>query len=114
MGAKTPDAGIYREMEKPFPNVADAANAIDKFWDEVYALRVKHRIADVHLVIAVNAIGDTGNEGRIALNGHIGSQLNAESMIAYAIGMVQAERQQMIAELVSAKGKRIVKPHNRE
>ena len=99
----------YRELSEPFKNAEEANKAIQAFYEEVKAARIKHRIKDVHLVMGIGGLNASGTEGEMILSAHIGSEDRQESMLAYAFGVAQAERQQRIAEFLAGSIKKLKK-----
>lgn len=101
------DPAKYRELSKPFPNAKAAGNAVQAFWDEVQALREKHKIPDLLVVIAVNGLCEDGlAEGRVMLTVSCGAAMMEESLAAFALGEASARRQEITAELLARKGAR--------
>lgn len=90
----------YRKLCEPFPSAAAADEALDAFWLELYELRNKHKIPDLSVVAAVSATAESG-EATLMVDVHIGDQLRKESMLAWAFGQAQSERQAEIGRLVS-------------
>lgn len=101
MPEKKHDPGNYRKLSDP-RTIADTDAALSAFWDEFYELRNKHGLPDVYVVFRLPVIDDRGEEGVAMTRMTAGSEVYAESMIAWAFGMETAVRQERIAGL--AKG----------
>lgn len=86
---------LYRDLDKPFESPASANVAVQAFWDDVYALREKHRIPDILMVMRVPL-----DEGDSFVMMTAGNQLYAESMAAFGFGQATADRQQMISRVL--------------
>lgn len=72
----------YSEMSKPKTG-AEADAAIAAFYKEVSEARIRHKLADVHVIVRV--IVDVGNDDAAALSiAHMGAMQEAEGMCAYA------------------------------
>lgn len=98
------DPELYRRMSEPYADLDAANDAFNGFFKELYDLREKHRIADVHIVASVpimTADGETASLVRF----HIGDSMKAESMLAYAFGSEQAQRESEVLRML-AQGKR--------
>jgi len=101
------DEDLYAEMSIPFAD-GDAANkALEAFYNEVYELRKKHRLANV-LIVAQDAIHGSG---RFMSNTHFGSETEKESMAAWLLGKVQAERQDIIRRAMEQGMEQALKVH---
>jgi hypothetical protein len=101
------NARLYRELSQPFESVEKVNEAVEAFMGELRALREKHKIQDVHIVIAGTCLGaDVDEEGKREefpwmLTAHHGDQLKAESMAAYAFGRAAADRQEFVGKQTS-------------
>src|SRR4051794_20222631 len=71
--AKNP--GRYREASVPHEDIDKANEALSAFYDEVEALRTKHRIAQVQLTTQINYAGDNGEQSAYSVY-HIGDALH--------------------------------------
>ena len=47
------DSDNYHKLSKPFDGPAAAEAAVSAFWDEFYALRNKHKIADAYVIVSI-------------------------------------------------------------
>lgn len=94
------DPANYRNMAEPFASLDEANESIKRFYESVRELRNKFGIRDVLVVIASCAMSK-GREQEFMLSGMNGSELNEESMAAYAFGVAQSRRQSRIAEMLS-------------
>lgn len=105
------DPGNYRKLLEPVPQ-AEMEKRCQAFMEELYQLRNKHGIQDVHCIVCATVLGESdGLEGTVMLNCHFGDTMFAESMTAWALGQEQAKRQEAIAALLTrgggiSKGKR--------
>lgn len=93
------DPKLYRQMEVPFSSQEEASKASQAFANELKELRQKHRMRDVAYT-AMFAYESNEGEADAIVSGHFGNSLNAEAMLAYALGAVQSERQAHIGELL--------------
>ncbi len=93
-----PNEPRYFKCAAPFPTRDEAEKAIVAFLDEVEALREKHQIADVAVVIK-DAAEDAGS---FMIDGFWGNALEQETILAWAFGKAQVERQDRIAEFIAA------------
>lgn len=105
MAERTHDPATYRKMQEPFGSPETANAALQAFFDDVKAARVKHHIADVLLVINVNVVYPSG-EGQALTCSMIGDELRGEPMAAYAHGAMAAEHREMMNTLLSGKALR--------
>lgn len=99
------DPDLYRRMSAPFLGNEEANAALDAFFEELSVIREKHRIGNVHTIVAVSALDREGQEGELISRLHLGDGLKAEAMTAYAYGSEQAERENLIVHMI-AQGKR--------
>ena len=86
------DNAMYAEMLKPHESAAKANEALEKFYDELYELRCKYKLADV-AVIVQDSVADSGPFLWSAHCGNIDSQ---EVMAAWHLGQMQADRQDRV------------------
>lgn len=93
----------YREMSEPYPNYEEASKAIDAFYDELTALRAKHRIADVYFVMSTSYALSDGDQTNAMVIGHLGDSLKKLQMAAYGYGTAQEEHRATIEQLASGK-----------
>jgi hypothetical protein len=107
------DKNNYLAMSAPFANAGEADKAISAFSDELYVLRNKYRIRDVHTIVSVSIVGDGGKTGDIITHGHFGDTLHSESMCAWAYGNAAAERQEAVAALVRSAGNSVKRQKDR-
>ena len=90
----------YRKMSEPFPNVGEVNEANKAFFKDLYDLRNKHHIRDIHVVVSGSYLSaDNTEELDYVLNLHIGDSMKAEAMAAWALGKVQADRQEMVERM---------------
>ena len=76
---------------------AECEASVSGFFDELYALREKHKIADINLTCRV-----VTEDGDAMLTGHIGDIEKGESMAAFAFGQEQSERQHRISAIIGS------------
>jgi hypothetical protein len=99
----TNDPENYRKNSVPFDGPDAANDAVKAFYTEVEAARNRHRIADVAVAIALNVKYENG-EGIAMTHAAFGDCFKTESLLAYALGVEQADGRQRLATLL--KGKR--------
>lgn len=99
---KTSNPKNYRKMSEPFPDADTANQVLSDFFTELSELREKYRVADVLCIVAVNVQYDE-TEGRALTYFHAGDELNTESLAAYGYGRAQAERREVVNQLLSGK-----------
>jgi hypothetical protein len=88
------DAGAAQHCAKPFESSDEANAAIQAFIEDVYQARLKHRLANVCVIIR----DEIAEVGPFHTKGHFGEELFVESMAAWHFGQAQSERQAMIME----------------
>mgnify|MGYP007059380491 CR=1 FL=1 len=98
MSAYHHDPKTYRECSEPHESVEAAEDAMRAFIDGVRELRKTHRVQDVSLVLAANALDDGGREIALIGDAHIGDQSHAETMLARGLGRAERERLARISE----------------
>jgi hypothetical protein len=111
MNAFEENPKLYRKMLEPVP-MAEAEENVKQFWEEVYALREKYRIADVHVICKLFVLAEDGREGAVQVDMHAGSENESEGMTAWAFGRAAAQRQMRIAE-IGASSASVKSPKNR-
>lgn len=93
-----------RKMNEPVsPEEAD--KNLRGFFDELYALRVKYHLPDVYAVIRTTIAYPDKTEGEKIGKLHIGNEMYAEAMAAWAMGYEMAQREKKIARLLAGKSK---------
>lgn len=92
--------GLYRKLSEPFPSKEAANEALRKFNEELSALREKYRLADVHVLVQINAITESGEEGIFNSEMGFGDQRLVGTMLAMSLGREQARRESEIATLL--------------
>ena len=97
------DPENYRQLSQPFESLDAADKAVQSFFSEVSELRKKHKITNLYLIVGSSVTTDTG-EPEFLTTRHFGDSLKRESMVAYAFGQEQSERQELIGKLLSGKG----------
>lgn len=89
------DPANYRKLAEPFPDSESANGAINAFWEELYELRNKHRLANLHVTISVNVAYPEG-EVPVMVTLHMGDALQALPMAAWAFGHEKASHEDVI------------------
>lgn len=112
--AGTENPGLYRELCIPFPSPADAENAINAFTEELYALRAKHRIRDLLIIVNATVAYDSEDEGEVSCILHFGDELKSENMAAYGLGFLQSQRQERTAKTLASAVNAVGKGRNRK
>lgn len=97
----------WLEMQKPLDSVDAADKAIEGFWDEVYALRTKYRIAGIYVICKVRMVYETGKPCEAFASMHAGNELEREAMTAWAFGREQSARQERMLQLFTEAGSAI-------
>jgi hypothetical protein len=98
---KTDNPGLYRRLSEPFAD-ADAANeAIQAFFVEVEALREKHRIPDVLVLVEANMMTD-GVETRGGARLFRGDKAHALPMLARSYGEERQQHENDMALLIES------------
>lgn len=93
------DPKVYREMSVPHANAEAAEAAADAFFDDLYTLRVKHKIADVHVIIQTPIITGDGSEGNVMMSSYIGNEREELGMVAAVYRSVKAKYLDMFAKV---------------
>lgn len=93
------DQENYYQLSKPFDSPAEAEAAVEAFWQELYALRNKHKLPDVYVILAIPIRYEDGDVGNVMARLHAGDELRAESMVAWAFGREGAMRQERTAKI---------------
>jgi hypothetical protein len=91
------DPEMYARMSKPFETKEAMYEALDAFFTELYALRVKHKIPDVGYIICAKVEGD---ENSYVQSGHIGDASLAAPMLAAAYGQERARLTKALDDIV--------------
>jgi hypothetical protein len=99
----THDPENYRKLSAPFDGPDEANAAVKAFFEEIESARKRHKITDVAVAIAINVRYENG-EGIAMTHAAFGDCFKTESLLAYALGVEQAEGRQRLATLL--KGKR--------
>ena len=99
----TSNPKLYRELSAPFLSCEEANKSLEAFGSELEALRIKHRIADVVVVVSVNAKTDGDDEGMLSATISFGERNKRALMLANALGKEQKAFEQDIAVLVRSK-----------
>lgn len=97
------DPKKYRELSVPFASQQDANAALNAFFEDLGSVREKHKIANLHVTLGVFVSDAEGNEGGAYACCGYGDSLQWESLAAYALGRLQAERAELIGNLLKGK-----------
>lgn len=103
MTKKVHDPKMYRECSEPFESTTEGEAAIDAFFEDLYALRAKHKIANVLCVLQDSFVTEDGDEAPFYVKQMCGDSTRAEGMAAWVFGHEQAERKRAVADLMSQK-----------
>jgi hypothetical protein len=95
-----PNQAHWRAMQEPHESVAAANTALQAFYEELGALRSKHRLADVLVIARVTCITQDGDERDARTPMFYGDELHAESLAAYGYGHYVSQRQQMMSDYI--------------
>lgn len=101
---KPKDPGLYRKLSEPFESDEAANAALLAFQDELYELRVKHRIKDLAWVAEINIArpvdGDDDSECEFPaiVSNHYGDSMRSASLFAYAHGEAVVRHERAVAE----------------
>lgn len=90
------DLENYANMQVPIPSEDEADKALRNFFDAVEKARKEFHIAEVHVITQVNI----QNVGRAIASFHIGNELEAATMCAWALGQEQKSFETKIRSLV--------------
>jgi hypothetical protein len=90
------DPATYAEMSKPHDSSDALTTAFRAFFEDLRAIRLKHKIRDIVIVVCDSTAGG----GDRLLRGHIGDATHALPMIATAFGQYRAEHMADIDSLV--------------
>ena len=93
--------GLYRKLSEPFPSKEAANDALEKFQQELSALREKYRLADMHVLVQINVITESGEEGIFNSEMGFGDQRLVGTMLAMAMGREQSRRESELATLLN-------------
>lgn len=108
-----PNPSLFREMAKPYSNLAEAEKEISAFFEGIEQLREKHHIETAYVILRNTAMDEEGREIEFHSTFSLGNQLLAESLCAYAFGTEQARRQERIAAILASSGTVKQRPHKK-
>jgi len=94
----------YTKLVQPISRDAGNEN-ISNFMDELSRLRERYHIPECLVVLRVNIRYADGEVGEAITSAHFGSQYEAESMAAYALGNARAKITAEVNKL--ARGERL-------
>ena len=95
------DPARYRDMSVPHPSMEALNQALKEFQEELSALRVKHKLRDLLVIIQSPYLSVDGEEIDAAIHLGFGDAMKHEAQLAFTLGIVQAERQEMVAKFLS-------------
>lgn len=96
------DPALYREMSIPHASSEALNEALQKFFDEIGELRKKHKMRDVFICVQCGYVAQDGTEEIDAAAHHgMGDSARHEALLAFALGQVQGERQEIIARYMA-------------
>lgn len=95
------DPARYRDMSVPHPSAEALDQALAEFREELSALRVKHKLRDVLVILQTPYLTTDGEEVDAGIHFGFGDAMKHESQLAFTLGLVQAERQEMVAKMMS-------------
>ena len=88
------------ECQRPFPDDDAANKALKVFFEELYDLRVKHKVANVLVAVSDQYIAD--GEPRGFMHSTMFGQFACEEQLAaFAFGRAQSVREQTIGDLLT-------------
>lgn len=93
------DPSLYRRMSEPHESIETANAAWLAFYDDVRAVREKHRIPDV-LIVAELAFINNGEEAHAPVCSTIGNARIAVELAAFAYGQEVKAKDRRIASAV--------------
>jgi len=99
------DSVTYRKMCEPFASVEEANAAAQAFGDELYELRVKHRMKDVLFAIE-SAIAGKDGESHPIIYGYFGDVSNAERIASYTLGRLAGGKSESVGQWTKGCGTR--------
>lgn len=96
---------LYRKLSEPFASNDAAEAAIEAFYNDLTAIRAKHRIPDLSIVAQVNVLteGDLATpptEVEKACSMHYGNKLNQVPMLAMALGQARRSLDEELGKLI--------------
>jgi hypothetical protein len=92
------DGAMYAAMVIPHETAEKANAALEGFYDELYELRCKYKLADI-AVIVQDSIADSG---MFLWSAHCGNIDSLEVMAAWHLGQVQADRQDRVRKALDS------------
>jgi hypothetical protein len=101
---RTNDPKLYRELSTPFESLEQANKNLEAFQTELGEIRKKYKIPDLAICMRINFVDRDGQEGEAMSVATLGNQFAAEACFAYGLGQVQAERQELLASILSRSG----------
>lgn len=91
----------YSEMSRPkHPDQAD--KDLEAFFAEVKAARIKHKIADVHVLVRVVTSDDEDAEVPGFASAHFGAVQEAEGMCAWGLARSVEDRRRFVERMGEA------------
>ena len=96
----TNDPENYYTLSKPFEGPEAANEAIEKFYEELGALRKKYKIPDLLAVVYASTKYPDGKIGSFMNHIGFGNSLHQSVMAAFAYGQTQAEHRELINKTI--------------
>jgi hypothetical protein len=84
----TKDPDLYRTLSDPFESQGKANAACEAFYADLRALREKHRLRDVYVILEFTVRDEKGQADSI-ITMHCGDVLRSKFLTAYAFGSEQ-------------------------
>jgi hypothetical protein len=94
------DPAKYRKMSEPHASMEAINEDLCAFQVAVGALREKHKLRDVIVCLQASYLTSDGEEVDGGIHFGFGNAMNHEMLLAHTLGMVQADRQEMLAKFV--------------
>jgi hypothetical protein len=100
MAAMSQNQKLFREMSEPFENAEVANKAINEFFEELGELRKKHKMTNVHTIVAGSFTASDGDESEWMTSCHYGDSMKAEMMAVWSYGQEAVKRQETFGHLM--------------
>ena len=95
---------LYRELSEPFASSEAVNEGLENFFADLGELRKKHKIRDLVVLVSLSYMSQDGTDELDTITQmEYGDAMKHEMMLAHTLGLVQAERQELIAKCL-AKG----------
>ena len=86
----------FKKCNKPYKNSAEAEKQLTAFLEGVYKLRVKHKVANVSVMVACRVEGTTES---FVSSAFFGDSRNESDLAVWYAGKVEGERKARLAKL---------------